>query len=72
MIGLSSIMMVLISWKLSLIFFGLFFLFSLITLCIKGKYENLQEYIQQQSIDRLMRLQNMGFRENSNFTNVSI
>jgi ABC-type multidrug transport system fused ATPase/permease subunit len=72
MIGLSSIMMVLISWKLSLIFFGLFFLFSLITLCIKGKYENLQEYIQQQSIDRLMRLQNMGFRENANFTNVSI
>jgi len=72
MIGLSSIMMILISWKLSLIFFGLFFLFSLITLCIKGKYENLQEYIQQQSIDRLMRLQNMGFRENSNFTNVSI
>jgi len=72
MIGLSSIMMVLISWKLSLIFFGLFFLFSLITLCIKGKYENLQEYIQQQSIDRLMRLQNMGFRENANFKNVSI
>ena len=72
MIGLSSFMMVLISWKLSLIFFGLFFLFSLITLCIKGKYENLQEYIQQQSIDRLLKLQNMGFRENANFTNVSI
>ena len=37
----SSVMIIFISWKLSLIFFASILIFSFINLCLKGKYENL-------------------------------